>query len=441
MENVALQTLNQLVTWNGIYASTAKGDEGLYYAFFGRDSAEVTNSILQAAKLENNVENNPLLRKAASSLLRLTRWQGTHEDPSCGMQKGKFPHEIRTDSRFYTHLTIHRKRQGRRSWYIDPNDHFLKNWDSNDSTPFITSVLLRLHEHHLMEIDDEIITRLKVALEWCMRNIDDHRGFAGFSRNDDRKWDGLVNHSWKDSSLAYLLDDGNLPTHPIHDVLVNAHMWEALKRGADFFDKIDRSFSRILESRASALKKKFNDPEEGFLIFDKETSLHYYAEAIDGKANKLTTITADPAMALACYFNEESIIESRYINSVVKRIMLPDMYDPDAGIRTYSSQADYYDSTGGYHRGPHTFWPFVSGRIGEGLHHFKFTNEAKSVLSSMTGGVEKFGTCIELFLKNEKGYVRFRDHDSTQVSCTDQAWTAARLYYAVKFFQHFRTLN
>ncbi|QQG44058.1 MAG: hypothetical protein HYW86_04305 [Candidatus Roizmanbacteria bacterium] len=436
MENIAKKTLEELVTWDGIYASSAKGLEGSYYAFFGRDSAEVTNSILQAAKIEGNLQNNELLKRATKGLLKLTQWQGTHDDPQSGMQKGKFPHEVRTDSRFYTHLTTQRIKNGQKSWYVDPQDHFMKNWDSNDSTPFITSVLLRLHEEKMLDIKDEIVMRLRNALEWCIRNINEHKGFAGFSKNDDRHWDGLTNHSWKDSNKSYLLYNGEMPVHPIHDVLVNAHMWEALKRGAGFFSSIDPGFTQTLNFEAQALKTRFNDLENGFLIFDQDTSLYYFAEAKDGAGSRLTNISADPAMALSCYFNNESIIDNKYIPDVVKRVLMPDMFDAQAGVRTYSSLKGPYDEDGGYHRGPNTFWPFVSGRVGEGLNNFQFTKEALSVLTAMTQGVSKFGSCIELFLKNDQDYIRFKEPTSGQLSCTDQAWTAARLYYAAKYLHH-----
>lgn len=439
MVNLAIQTLDQLVTWNGIYASTAKGKEGVYYAYFGRDSAEVTNSLLQAALLEGDIKNNIFLRRAVSGLINLIKWQGTHDDPETGMQLGKFPHEIRTDSRFYSHLTVKRKREGNKSWYLDPRDYILKNWDSNDATPFITSVIFRLHEVHFMEITDELEEKIKSALNWCIRNIKEHHGLAGFSRCEDRTWGGLTNHGWKDSEYAYLLNDGNKPCHPIHDVLVNAHMWEAFKRGAHFFSHKDKLFSQQLEDEAINLKKLFNDEKKGFLFYDKENGLYYFAEARDVNGNKLETICADPAMALASYVGKECVIEDKYIPHIVKRIMKNDMCDHNAGIRTYCSSKGPYDQTGGYHRGPNTFWPFVSGRIGEGLHNFKFTNEAKSVLAAMINGVQKFNTCIELFLKKDDNYLRFQDEQSGQTSCTDQAWTAARLYYAVRFLEHLRS--
>ncbi len=167
---------------------------------------------------------------------------------------------------------------------------------------------------------------------------------------------------------------------------------------------------------------------------DKTSGEYYLAEAIDKHSKKLTGISCDAALSLWAHVDGETIIEKKYTRSIIKRIMLSDMFDPEAGIRTYSSSGKAYDPVA-YHRGPHTFWPFVSALIADGLNELGYIYESRQILTAMVRGITKFDSCIEMFVKNDTNYQKFREPTTGQESANDQAWTAASLYYASHFLQ------
>lgn len=270
---------------------------------------------------------------------------------------------------------------------------------------------------------------MKNGLLWCIRNIKDHGGFGGYTYNPNRTWSGLINHTWKDSEYSYLHEDGTKPVHPIKDVFVNTLMWGAMRHGERIFASLDPSFARLLRKEADGLKRRFNDTDYGFLMKDKTTGEYYLAEALDGNNKKLTGISCDAALCLWVTIRGETIIENTYIRSIIKRIMMPDMFDAEAGIRTYSSTGHAYDPVA-YHRGPHTFWPFVSALIADGMNKLGYTYEARQILRGMVRGVSEFNSCIEMFIKQDTKYEKFREPTTGQMSSSDQAWTAAAIYYA-----------
>jgi glycogen debranching enzyme len=431
LRSLSTSTLNKVVTNDGIYASTALGAEGMYHGFFGRDTAITAYLIAQA----ENLQNEPLfLNKAAKGLLQMMTWQSKSDNLDTGEEAGKFPHEIRVNEQDYQHLTKGMLDQGKRSWYVDPADKVLKNWDTNDATQLWIIVVARLHEKGMIELTEEVRSALRHGLLWCVRNLRDHDGLAGFRYNPDRTWSGVINQTWKDSDGAYIHTDGTEPAKPIKDVFVNALTWSALRYGSKLFATYDHDFATFLKKQADELKTRFNDPKTGFLMEDQKSG-YYFAEAIDNNGRQLQAVSCDPGLVLWAYCDNESVIDNKYIPSVAKRLLQADMLDPNAGIRTYSCEGTVYDYVA-YHRGPNTFWPFVSGLIADGLNNFGYKYEAKEVLSAMVKGVKSFGSCIELFIKKEEAYSPFSHPDYNQLSCTDQAWTAGALYYATNYLQN-----
>lgn len=430
LEKLSTSTLQKVVTDDGIYASTALGAEGMYHGFFGRDTAITAYLVAQAEHLQGN---HLFMNQAAKGLLQMMKWQSKQDDENTGEETGKFPHEIRVHTEDYQHLTSQLVQKGQKSWYVDPSDQVLKNWDTNDATQLWIMVVARLHEKGMIELTEEVRSSMKQGLLWCVRNLRDHGGFAGYSYNPERTWAGLINQTWKDSEGAYMHIDGTQPKKPIRDVFVNALTWSALRYGSKLLASYDHDFASFIKSEADELKARFNDPNNGFLMKDKKSG-YYYAEAIDADGRQLQAVSCDPGLVLWAYCDGESIIDNKYLPSVVKRLMKKDMLDPDAGIRTYSCEGTVYDYVA-YHRGPNTYWPFVSGLIADGLNHFGYKYEAKKTLTAMIKGIKNFGSCIELFVKQDKDYSRFKHPDYDQLSCTDQAWTAAALYYASQFLQ------
>lgn len=430
IESLSTSTLKKVVTDDGIYASTALGAEGMYHGFFGRDTAITAYLVAQAEHLHGDKQ---FLNKAAKGLLQMMNWQSKRDNQDTGEEQGKFPHEIRVHEEDYKHLTQGMVNQGLKSWYVDPEDHVLKNWDTNDATQLWIIVVARLYEKGMISFTEDVRSAMKHGLLWCIRNLREHDGFAGYSFNPDRTWSGLINQTWKDSEGAYLHTDGTVPAKPIKDVFVNALTWSALRYGSKLFATYDHEFASFLKTQADELKTRFNDPETGFLMNDDKSGF-YFAEAIDNNGRQLQAVSCDPGLVLWAYCDNESIIDNKYIPSVAKRLLESDMLDTEAGIRTYSCEGSAYDYVA-YHRGPNTYWPFVSGLIADGLNNFGYKFEAKQILTAMVKGVKSFGSCIELFVKKEESYSPFSHPDYNQLSCSEQAWTAGALYYATNYLQ------
>jgi glycogen debranching enzyme len=432
LQLLAKHTLNALMTDEGIYASSARGIKGRYHGYFGRDST-ITAAFIQETEKANN--NAIFLPMAVNSLLRLSEWQGKKEDPATREELGKIPHEIREKPADYKHLTEGLVLEGLLPFYVDPTDHIMKNWDSNDATPLWIIVVSRLIQAKVILENDSIYLRLEKALLWCLRNLDEFGGFAGYTLHARGSFYELPNQAWKDTRASYLHHDGRQPTLPIRDVAVNAWVWTALMYGHELFRHRNSLLSDSLKEEAARLKERFNSEKDGFLMPDPQTG-YYFAEALDGKGHKLHGVCSDPALALWGFYEDTCILEKEYIPNVIKRLFLPDMFDPEAGIRTYSSTVQARDPLG-YHRGPHTFWPFVSGMIGIGLTHFQYHTEAKTVLQAMLHGVNYFDSCIELFTKKPGEHPKvFRDPETTYESSLDQAWTAGAVYYASHILKH-----
>ena len=427
--------LKRLVTTRGIYASTDSGWQGSFHAFFGRDSAITASLIFSAEAIR--YRRKRLGRRAYQGLLYLRHWQGAYNNPATGEEVGKISHEVRTGTS-RNGQTLGRLRAFRKLWYLDPRDHLLKNWDSADSTPLWVIAVARWHEVSEVAYSPEVLKSLHAGLDWCLRNVAEYGGLAGFTGADlrpERKTTGLHNQSWKDNYGAYQYPDGSLAKHPIKDVFVNGACWAAFKYGAAIFRERDPIFAAVLEQSAKDLKDHFNHPKHGFLMMDSQTMLHYYAEALDGDGKPLRSISADVAMCLRAYCGNECIIDSMYVADVARRVTMEDMLNPEAGIRTYSSSTvvpKLYQ--GGYHRSSHTYWPFVSGLIVEGLDHFGYKREAEMVANAMLMGVSHFNSCIEMFLEVEPHVFRpWHNVDNKQQSATNQAWTAAAMYYAASY--------
>src|SRR3990167_2925210 len=92
----ATKVLEQLITSDGIYASSAHSWQGPYHAYFGRDSAITASLIMDAEKLSGDYKYTPL---AIEALRNLAQFQGMRSRPEFGEELGKLPHEVRKDSK------------------------------------------------------------------------------------------------------------------------------------------------------------------------------------------------------------------------------------------------------------------------------------------------------------------------------------------------------
>ncbi len=436
LKHRAARLLDRLVTPQGIYASSSLAWRGSYHAFFGRDTAITAGLIWETEQIGNKYWFSP---RAVSALISLANFQGRRDHPVTGEELGKIPHEMRTHREDIEQLLNRQTKNLQKPWHVNPFDHYLMNWDSADATPLWIIMIGRWTEASGDDLSRSQLRHLRQGLQWCLNNLDDYGGLAGFKAADldaRRRYGGLFNQSWKDSHTAYLNKNGKIATHPIHDVYVNGAVWSALRYGASIFAKVDTRFAKKLEKAARDLRRRFNSLRRGFLFRDMKAGLWYFAEAIDGERHQLRNVAADPGLLLWTYYGKRSIIYKQYLPDVVKRLMKSDLFNPEAGIRTYSHRLTNYNPNDIYHRGPNTYWPFESALIASGLDHFGYRKQAAKVATAMLKGVSRFNSCIELFVENNHHLRVWKSPSTPQTSSADQAWTAAAIYYATTYLQH-----
>jgi|GEM_PF-1759526 len=428
LQDRAFKTLDHLVTPEGIYASFGHGWSGPYHSWFGRDGAIVTDFLCGALEYGGSAE---LAIRAHQGLDAFKRWQGKRNDELTGEERGKMPHEIR--AKFTTTDEVqHAAGTNKLPWYIDSGDHLLKNWDSVDSTALWIVAMIRAHKYLEKDIlADDIALAMRDGLEWLLGTMDRYGGLVGFTGADlqaHREYSGLHNQGWKDSFQVYQNTDGTLATHPIKDVLVNAEAWTALFEASELFAS-DESFSKRLLTAARTLRERFNRERDGFLLPDKS----YFAQAIDGNGKQLSQISIDVGMCLWMGHKGLEVIEPRYIDTVVEMIVSEKMFNPRAGIRDYELGTIFTQGTL-YHGSPFTYWPFASILVARGLLKVAREDDAKRVMRATLLAIEQFDSNIEMFIEGPDGELTTWHHPKVgQRSSTEQAWTAAAVYFATLY--------
>lgn len=429
LKQKAKQTLETLITERGIYASTDEGWAGPYHSWFGRDSAITAALLSDCVQFGGDVQ---LVEKACRGLLALAEWQGKTDDVRTGEQKGKIPHEIRTEFNDVDRYQ-HKASTNAKPWYIDPHDNVLKNWDSADSTPLWIIAVVRAHTALHKEISPLTLVQIKEALQWILARIEEGDGLVGFRGADEqpgRVYSGLHNQGWKDSYQIYQHEDGSLAKHPIKDALINADAWSALVIGAETF-KADVAFAATLSEAAHSLKQRFNDIEGGFLLPNRK----YYAQALDGDNRQLTQKAADIPMALWAYREKECIIQDTMLPVIVDFAMSSQLFNSKAGLRNYEKGTRFPIGTR-YHGGDNVYWPFASGLVASGLLHFGYKEEANRLVEAYLLAIHTLGSNVEMFTESAQGELILWHHPELgQMSAHEQAWTAAAVYFGTCFLE------
>lgn len=418
------QTLLNFVTDDGINAS---GREEVYGCIFGRDSAVTILKILKVLsndKADSYYETYRLKEICKNALIRLTQLQGKKSNPQSGEEPGKFIHEYRTNN--YERLL-----RLDRPWYIYP-DGILRNYDSLDATPM---ALIAMYRYWQVTSDNEflltVLPSVEAGLNWIItyadRDKDQLVEYELFSKL--RVYGGLPVQSWTDSHESLLSSDGKMPEYPIAPVEVQGYTWLALTLWADFYQDTTNNFAKTeqfgkkLSSQAHAMKKRFN---KAFIFTDEK--YYFTAQALDGYKRQIRTITGNPLLLLwATYTNgskKETILDSEIISDIVKRSFKSDMFDPDAGIRTMSTKSPMHNPReDSYHNG--SFWPKLNGMSHEGLENWGYSDEAAMLKHATLKPIQYFGAPIELYIKNQDGTYSLFKGPTGQVSCKNQAWSAA----------------
>lgn len=429
LQTKALDTLERLVTPEGIYASEAIGWNGPYHAWFGRDGAITADFIFAALEYGGSRE---LAVTAWDALKHYARWQGIEDRPARGEERGKIPHEIRTEFDD-VHAVQHAAYTNKLPWYIDPADNTLKNWDTADGTALWVLAVLRGSQALGVPIDATTDEHLRRALKWILRTLDRYDGLLGFTGADqtpERTHSGLHNQGWKDSEAVYQTTTGDNAPHPIKDVLVNAEAWAALHEGAGYVAGHDAVFSASLAQAAAQLKERFGSE---FIATGGEAVL---AQAIDGDGNKLEQSSVDQGAVLWARTSDGQLcIDEPMIQRIVEAMLSPALFNPEAGIRNYALGTVFSHGTR-YHGSPYTYWPFMSGMVARGMERAGYTEAGERVMQAMLHAIRVLGTNIEMFIQNKHDEFEPWSHpdpDVGQMSSREQAWTAAAVYYASSY--------
>ncbi len=413
MYKLAHDTILELETPFGINAS---GKEDRYAAFFGRDSMITGLKLLRVYKKKPDAAYLRIVRKILKTASHL---QGKEINLASGEKPGKIIHEYREAG--YSHLVEREK-----PWYIYPNKT-LRNYDSTDSTPLFLILAAEFYNFTQDEqFLEQILPTIGKAFDYTKKH--GHKGgkqiFLEYQLHRPKPHGGLINQGWMDSVDSIIIH-GKPPKEPIALVEAQGYYFKALKLWAAIFEKIDQSRSGELEKRADSLNKEFDK-----VFLNRSEGLHYFGQAIFSQKAEIIEVKSNPGHCLwaAVQTNGkfESIINDEYIPDTVARLMMPDMFEPGAGIRTLSTKSKFFNPRS-YHNG--SIWPFDNGLIAEGFENFGYTKEAQKIKDSVLNAIQKFGSPVELYCADENGNIsEYTEKKGPHPRGTrKQAWTAATI--------------
>ena len=409
--DLAYNTILELETPLGINAS---GKKDPYAAFFGRDSM-ITG--LKLLRVYQRQKDKTFLRIVKKVLKTAARLQGKEINLRSGEKPGKIIHEYREVG--YYHLISRPE-----PWYLYP-DKTLRNYDSTDST---TLFLILAAEFYNLTTDEEflkeILPTVNRAFFWAENYgyKEGNRLFLEYQLHRPPHVGGLVNQGWMDSIDSVLIH-GEPPKEPIALVEAQGYYFKALSVWSEIYENIDKEKAKKHRERAKRLRDEFNK-----LFIMKSEGLYYFSYALFGQKAHLLEIRSNPGHCLWASAKldgkYESIIDQKYIKDLVSRLMKPDLFASDAGIRTLSSGSKFFNPFS-YHNG--SIWPFDNGIIAEGFENFGFHKEAQKIKEAILHSILHFNTAIELYCIDKDGSLNEYKEKSGHLGSKIQAWTAATI--------------
>lgn len=409
--NIGLKTIQELETDNGILASAR---EEPYGCIFGRDSLITCLKLLRVYAARREPYFLRLTRKTLTNLVEL---QGRNVNIESGEEPGKCIHEFRPTG--HEHLT----RRAFDPWYVYP-DNVMRNFDSVDATPLLLIALYRYMEAEPDRVFmEEVLSGVGSALGWLFVYADkNHDGFIDYQFHPERKHGGLWNQNWMDSAESLFHEDGAGVAYPVAPVEVQAYTWLALRLWAKFFASGDPLRAQKLEERAADLKNRFN---EKFVLSSEESFSVAYV--IDGVAKPMRSVRSNPGHILWASLEQEvgspeCILKAEYVPKLVERLLKPDLFEPEAGIRTLSTASRGFDLRA-YANG--TIWPHDNGMIIEGLEHFGYAQEAERVRRALRLAFAYFKTPIEFYVFRDRSFSE--GCSPSGMVCRKCAWSAATM--------------
>jgi glycogen debranching enzyme len=408
---LGLQTIQELETDQGILAS---GKEELYGCIFGRDSLITSLKLLKAYQKTSDAYFLSLVKKV---LVNLAALQGQTHNIESGEEPGKIIHEHRTDK--HEHLTGRENKP----WYLYP-DNTMRSYDSVDSTLLFLIAIARFYK---LSGDEQFLSDLwphtESALKWMLSNASKHKyGFLSYQFPTERVYGGLETQSWMDSFDSIFHEDGGSTSYPIAPAEVQSYAYLACRLWQKELESKDHLLEIQLGFMADSLKIEFNKH------FVRNGEQFEVAFAIDGLDRPMLSPRSSmghllwSAMVWDLDNTDNCILESVYIPRLVTRIFSPDLFEPEAGIRTLSKNSSKYDPRS-YHNG--SIWPHDTAMIAEGLTNFGYTERARMLHKSLRQAWQHFKTPIELFVY-EDGFSEYSS-PSGQKACEKQAWSAASI--------------
>jgi glycogen debranching enzyme len=412
LRELGYQTIKELETEQGILAS---GKDEIFGCIFGRDSLITSLELLKSYEKTGDPYFLALVRKI---LINLSKLQGKEVNIESGEEPGKCIHEFRPTD--HERLT----KTAERPWYIYP-DNAMRNYDSVDATPLF---LVAIYEYYLASKDEEflsaILPNVRSALLWVLVYGDSNNdGLIDYRFHPDRTYGGLRTQSWMDSTESLFHEDGSEVAYPIAPVEVQAYTYAALRLWAHYFESSDSPLAERLRIRATELKHLFN--EKFAVKNDEEFHLGF---AIDGNGKILAAARSSMGHVLWSVLKDkegvlDSILYDDLVPKLVERLMDPDLFEPQAGIRTLSSHSEHFNPRS-YHNG--SIWPHDTAMLIDGLEYFGYEAEAEKVREALMSAYRHFETPIELFVFVDGQYQHY-ESASGQQACKKQAWSAAAL--------------
>lgn len=406
--DIGMNAIRTLEVDRGILAS---GREELYGCVFGRDSLITSLLLLRVYEKTQDAYFLALVRKV---LVNLAKLQGRETNIESGEEPGKIIHEFRPDN--HERLT----KDLEHPWYLYP-DGIMRNYDTVDATPLFLIVVER---YYRLSNDEGILDLLKGnvsdALVWLLQSFEENRsGFVGYQVHPERTFGGLRVQSWMDSSESLFFEDRDEePAYSIAAVEVQAYAYRALSVWHLLLEESEPGLAGLLLSRARDLRERFY---EHFMLPNGTPAF-----ALDGQGRMLASPRSTMGHCLWMGARDEGMYYSLFapedVGRVVARLMQPDLFVPEAGIRTLSETSSRFTANS-YHNG--SVWPHDNALIALGMRDAGFEKEAGDVRNAILNAYATFEVPLELFVYD--GGLKQYKSESGQGACQMQAWSAAGL--------------
>ncbi|HUF13921.1 MAG TPA: glycogen debranching N-terminal domain-containing protein [Longimicrobiales bacterium] len=270
-------------------------------------------------------------------LTRLTRLQGTRDDPDRDEQPGRIVNQAKRDPQ--ARLGVSR---------LDRNY-------ADVASPFM--FLIGLGYHYVLTGDREHVRRrwdaARRVVDWAFQYGD--RDGDGYIEYLTRAPNGPRHQAWKDSDNAVVGEDGSQVDPPIASCEIQGYWFVSLQFMAVLSVAMgERRRALDLWRQAAQLKERFNRDfwmeDEGCIAF-----------GLDADKRPIRALTSNAGQCLPT-----GIVAREHIPRLVQRLFEPDLFS-GWGIRTLSRKNPAYNPLD-YHLG--SVWPVENGSILFGLRRY-----------------------------------------------------------------------